>query len=176
MIRSDPNNLAVRLIGMLERCTEGLNSVAIVWTFLLVFFVTADVLGRFMFHSPITGTPEIVAASLVGIAFLYMPHTTWTGGHIHSDVLRPMLGPRYRYTIDLPASFIGCGVFCLISLANWGDMVEAWRVGEWEGQGDFRLLTAPFRTILVGGAALSSLSYGVHCVRGVLKLIARPEE
>jgi hypothetical protein len=95
--------------------------------------------------------------------------------HIRSDVLRPIIERRYPHIIDLPASFIGCAVFFLISFANWGDMVEAWSVGEWEGHGDFHLLTAPFRTILVGGAALSSLSYGIHC-GGVLDLIARQKE
>lgn len=173
MIQSESNNAVTRFTGMLERCTEGLNSVATMWTFLLVFVVTADVLGRFVFNSPIVGTPEIVAASLVGIAFLYMPHTTWMCQHIRSDVLRPIVERRYPHIIDLPASFIGCAVFFLISFANWGDMVEAWSVGEWEGHGDFHLLTAPFRTILVGGAALSSLSYGIHCGRDVLDLIAR---
>jgi TRAP-type C4-dicarboxylate transport system permease small subunit len=160
-------NFCSKALRVLVKFTSGLSSIATFWTFLLVFFVTADVVGRFIFKHPFTGTPEIVSASLVGIAFLYMPHTVWVGKQIRSDLLNSLLKPWFKCTMAIISPLAGVIVFFLISFTNWPDMMEAFRTGEWEGQGDLHVPVAPFRVILVGGAALTALYYAVQCGKGI---------
>ena len=101
MSRSGIGNFVGRALEAAVKFTYGLNVVAVIWTFLLVFFVTADVMGRFIFNHPITGIPEIIQASLVGLAFLILA-SHYLGG---------------------PAGTFGSGqvaVGGLISTASWG--------------------------------------------------------
>lgn len=170
MHRSGKGNFIGRALKMMVKFTYGLNVVAVIWTFLLVFFVTADVLGRFIFNHPITGIPEIIQASLVGLAFLYLPHITWEGRQVRSDLAKSLMGPHFNRVMRIISSAVGVAVFCLILLANWNDMVEAWRIGEWEGQGALRVPTAPFRTILIAGSGLTALFYAVRFYEGIIDL------
>lgn len=157
----------------LVKLSSSLNAVATIWTFMLVFFVVADVLGRFVLNHPITGTPEIVQASLVGLAFMYMPHTTWMGRQINSNLLQSLLGPKFRRVMGVISPLSGIAVFLLIAFTNWYDMMEAWRIGEWEGEGTMRVPVAPFRTILIVGSILTAIFYAVRSYEGAFELVAR---
>lgn len=173
MSRSRIGNFVGRALEAVVKFTYGLNVGAVIWTFLLVFFVTADVMGRFIFNHPITGIPEIIQASLVGLAFLYLPHITWGGRQVRSDLAKSLLGPHFNRIMGIISSLVGMAVFCLILFTNWNDMIEAWRIGEWEGQGALRVPTAPFRTILIAGSGLTALYYAVRCYEGIIGLAAR---
>ena len=127
MSRSGIGNFAGRALQAAVKFTYGLNVVAVIWTFLLVFFVTADVMGRFIFNHPITGIPEIIQASLVGLAFLYLPHITWGGRQVRSDLAKSLLGPHFNRIMGIISSLVGVAVFCLILFTNWNDMIEAWK-------------------------------------------------
>jgi len=172
MSRSGIGNFAGRALKVAVKFTYGLNVVAVIWTFMLVFFVTADVMGRFIFNLPVTGTPEIIQASLVGLAFLYLPHITWGGRQVRSDLAKSLLGAYFNGIMGIISSLLGAAVFGLILFTNWNEMIEAWRIGEWEGQGALRVPTAPFRTILIAGSGLTALYYAVRCYEGIIDLAA----
>lgn len=170
MSRSGIGSFVGRALGLVVKFTYGLNVVAIIWTFMLVFLVTADVTGRFIFNYPITGIPEIIQASLVGIAFLYLPYITRGGRQVRSDLAKSLLGPNFNGIMGIISSLLGVAVFCLILFTNWNDMIEAWRIGEWEGQGALHVPTAPFRAILIVGSGLTAIFYAVRCYEGILNL------
>ncbi|MEW6667216.1 MAG: TRAP transporter small permease [Thermodesulfobacteriota bacterium] len=159
-----------RALAALVKVTYGMNVVAIVWTFMLVFLVTADVAGRFVFNHPITGIPEIIQASLVGLAFLYLPHITYGGRQVRSDLAKSLLSSNFNGIMGIVSSLLGVGVYCLILFTNWNDMIEAWRIGEWEGQGALHVPTAPFRAILIAGSAFTAVYYAVRCYEGIANL------
>ena len=176
MTRSETGGFFKAALSALVRFTTGLNAVATIWTFMLVFFVTADVFGRFFLDHPITGTPEIVKSSLVGLAFLYLPHTTWMNRHVRSDLLKSLLGTNFKRVMEVISPLLGVAVFCLVVFTNWTDMVDSWETGEWEGEGTLRVPVAPFRTILIVGSALTALYYAVHCCRSLVGLATRRGE
>ena len=76
-----------------------LNAMATLWIFLIMFLTTADVLGRMFFNAPITGTPELIKVSLVGIVFMQLSHTFWMNRHIRSELILSKLGPISRFSI-----------------------------------------------------------------------------
>lgn len=173
MSRSGASGFFGRALAAAGKLAYGMNVAAVVWTFLLIFFVTADVLGRFVFNHPITGIPEIIQASLTGLAFLYLPHLTRGGRQVRSDLARSLLGANFNGVMGVLSSLLGAAVFALILWTNWGDMVEAWTTGEWDGQGALRVPTAPFRTLLIAGAGLTSFYYAVRCYEGIAELARR---
>lgn len=167
MTRSAITKFFSQALGGLVSFAASLNALATIWTFILVLFVTADVLGRFLLNRPIAGTPEILKASLVGLAFLYLPHTTLVGRQIRSDLLKSYFGPRFKMTMEVITALVGSAVFTVILFSSWNDMVTAWRIGEWEGEGALRVPMAPFRTILILGAALTAIIYAVRCYKSI---------
>jgi TRAP-type C4-dicarboxylate transport system permease small subunit len=50
----------------------GLNTLASVWVLFIVGLVSADVIGRAAFNAPLSGVPEIVRFSIVGMVWLQM--------------------------------------------------------------------------------------------------------
>jgi len=136
-----------------------MNSIATAWIFVIMFLMTGDVLGRTLFNHPITGTPEIVKISIVGIVFLQIPHTLWVGRHIRSDILLMRLSPRKRYIFESILFVVGILFFVGIIWAAWSLTVEAWQIHEYEGEGALRVPTAPIRTIILIGSAVTALMF-----------------
>jgi TRAP-type C4-dicarboxylate transport system permease small subunit len=52
-----------------------------------------DVVGRYLFNSPLHGGTELTEIGLAVMVFAAMPVVTWRGGHIVVDLLDRFLGP-----------------------------------------------------------------------------------
>src|SRR5574340_1212361 len=126
-----------------------LNAIGTAWIGVITVLISCDILGRVLFNSPIIGVPEIVKVSVVAIVWLQMSHTLKIGGHIRSDVILDRLSSKGRAFIDLIASLLGAFVFGLLVYAGWDNMIEAWRIGEFEGELPVRVPTYPVRTIVL---------------------------
>lgn len=68
----------------LQRALEGLAGLVL---FALMLLTTADVLGRFLFNAPVTGTVELTQLMLAALVFLALPVVCWREGHIAVDLL-----------------------------------------------------------------------------------------
>jgi TRAP-type C4-dicarboxylate transport system permease small subunit len=150
-----------------------LNAAGTAWIAVITVLITCDILGRVLFNSPIIGVPEIVKVSVVAIVWLQMSYTLKIGGHIRSDVILDRLSPRGRAFVDLIASILGAFVFGLLVYAGWHNMIEAWRIGEFEGELPVRVPTYPVRTIVLLGAALTSFQFVLFGWQSALKVIGR---
>jgi TRAP-type C4-dicarboxylate transport system permease small subunit len=115
--------------------------------------------------SPLTGTAEIVANSIVAIAFLQIPFAIRTYGMLRTTVVMEKLGTGGRRIFNVVTYIVGVVVFATIAWASWDSMVFAWSIGEYEGEGALRVPTYPVRAILVAMSAVASLAYLLLCVR-----------
>lgn len=159
-------------VKLLQGLMTVLNAAGTAWIGVITLLIISDILGRVLFNSPIIGVPEIVKVSVVAIVWLQMSHTLKIGGHIRSDAILGRLPPRGRAFIDLIASLLGAFVFGLLVYAGWHNMVEAWSIGEFEGELPVRVPTYPVRTIVLLGAALTSFQFvlfGWQSVRAVFR-------
>ena len=136
-----------------------LNAIGTAWVAGITVLISCDILGRVLFNSPIVGVPEVVKISVVGIVWLQMAHTLKIGGHLRSDVILARLSPKTRSIVDLIAYTLGAIVFGLIVFSGWNTMIMAWQLGEFEGEEPARIPTYPLRTIVLLGAALTSLQF-----------------
>jgi TRAP-type mannitol/chloroaromatic compound transport system permease small subunit len=146
-------------VKLLQGLMMVLNAAGTAWIGVITVLISCDILGRVLFNSPIIGVPEIVKVSVVAIVWLQMSHTLKIGGHIRSDVVLSRLSPKGRAFVDLIASILGAFVFGLLVYAGWDTMIEAWQIGEFEGELPVRVPTYPVRTIVLLGAALTSLQF-----------------
>ncbi len=100
---------------------RALRTLALASGFILLFvmvYTVADVMMRYAFNRPFSGSVEVTEFSMSLIIFLALPYTGFVGAHISVDLFEKYLDrPSLRY---LPAilAFIGAALFALI----------AWRV------------------------------------------------
>lgn len=141
------------------RAARLLNIWAAAWMAGLGVLIVIDVSGRAMFNRPIAGVPEMVAASLVGIAFLQLPYSILSRMMIRTTVLRDALGPTARRAIEALAALLGFGFFALLGYASWEPMADSVANLEYEGSEAFRVPIYPIRIIVVAAAIVAAYCY-----------------
>jgi TRAP-type mannitol/chloroaromatic compound transport system permease small subunit len=148
---------------MFSRLLSAMNALGTVWIFLLMVLINSDILGRELFSTPVRGTTELLALSIVGIVFLQLGHALMSGRMTRSDMLiENLLIARPRAGRALQGIFNLLGVVFLV-IIFWGSLAlfeEAIEIGEYVGAaGDFTAPTWPIRLLILIGAAATGLQY-----------------
>jgi TRAP-type transport system small permease protein len=76
---------------MIYRARFALELVAAVLVTGLVLVTCTDVIGRYLFNSPLSGAFEVTQVLLGALVFAALPLTTAAGGHVEVDLLVPLL-------------------------------------------------------------------------------------
>ena len=150
-------------LRLFHRLLAFLNMAGAAWVAALMFLIVVDVIGR-AFGSPLFGVPEIVKISVVGLVWCMMPHTLKIGAHLRSTILMDMMPSSGKRAVEVLSCVLGIVMFALIVYSGWDKMIEAWQIGEFEGEEPMRVPTAPIRTMVFVGAALTSLQILVMLV------------
>lgn len=96
--------------------------VAVAWiagamTILMMLHVTADVIARTVFNSPIVGTVEIVSAyHMAALAFLPLALITKERGHIIVELFTSWMPRRKRSFLD---ACVGIVTFVYVAVFTW---------------------------------------------------------
>lgn len=152
------------LVKLLHGLMASLNVIGAIWVLLIMLLITVDVVGRAFFNSPLFGVPEIVKISVVGLVWCQMAHTLKIGAHLRSTILLDRMPRATRRVIEIVSCILGVITFALIVYSGWDTMLEAWRIGEFEGEEPVRVPTSPIRTLVLIGAALTAIQFMVMLV------------
>jgi TRAP-type C4-dicarboxylate transport system permease small subunit len=171
-----PVRISRALGRFVVRMVSIMNALATGWIFFIMFLMVADVAGRAFFNHPITGTPEIVKVSLVGIIFLQMPHTFWVGRHIRSELILSRLKPPYRDFLDMAARLLVVLIFLGIFVSSWDRTLSSWTLLEFEGEGALRVPVYPIRTLILIGSILTSCLFIYRFFESAVRLIKRQDK
>jgi len=87
---------------------------------IMVFFVTVDVIGRYLFNKPITGGMEIQELMMVVIVFLAMGVATQEKTHVIVELLIQYFKGR---TLTITNSITGLISFAFVALLVWQTLV-----------------------------------------------------
>ncbi|MBV0934260.1 TRAP transporter small permease [Marinobacterium weihaiense] len=74
--------------------------------FFLMALTCVDVVGRYLFNSPLHGGTEMTEIGLAVMVFAAMPVITWRGGHIVVDLLDRFLGGKIVKALSLFAALV----------------------------------------------------------------------
>lgn len=92
---------------------------------IMMLHVVADVVGRYVFASPIDGTLEIVSGYyMVALVFLPLAYVTRKNGHIFVELFTMRLRPSRVSLMDAAAETLA---FLYVGFLAWECGVEAWR-------------------------------------------------
>lgn len=90
-----------------------LSGLSIYFIFLLM---TSDVLGRYLFNSPIKGSSEIIPLFIVALAFLGLGHAQFLGRHVSINLLTIHLPKYVRKTLNIILLLLAGGFFIIMTI------------------------------------------------------------
>lgn len=156
------------MFGLINKSASWLNGIATLWAFMLAVVILVDVVGRSFFGQPLQGTKEIVTNSIVAIVFLQFPLAVRDKAFLRTTLVYDVLPIFFRRLIDSAGYLIGFAFFAAMAWGGWPDMVIGWQIGEFEGEGAFRVPVYPVRTIIVVLSALCAVGFLIQTVLTVM--------
>jgi TRAP-type C4-dicarboxylate transport system permease small subunit len=159
-----------RLDAAVARLNAALHYGAALWLFALALIILADVVGRSVFNAPLRGTAEIVANSIVAIAFLQLCHAIHEGRMLRVELLDALLPPALLRALHIAGHVLGALLFCTIAVASWEPMLTAWSIREHAGyEGSILIPVYPLRTLVVAMTGLAAFNYVVMALRAAAR-------
>ncbi len=147
------------LITLSDRLSRFLMVVAAAWAFGLALLVMANIIGRSVFDSPIYGTAEIVAASIVIIVYLQAGYAIRSRSMLKADFLLVHLPDIIQRILLAIGYLLGAAFFLMIITGGWEESVLSYVEGEYEGEGALRVPSWPARWTVMIGSALAMINY-----------------
>lgn len=129
----------------------------------IMAIINLDVVGRGAFGTPVPATAEIVAATIVTIVFLQLPHATAAGRNIRSDMLLGRLRktrPGAAAWLDAFHHLAGTVMLGILLRYLWPEIMSSIEGHETVGlHGVFTIPRWPFVTAVLLGCALTFVQF-----------------
>lgn len=137
-------------MGATIRIARAIHLFAAFWTLALALLIFGDVTGRSLLNNPIPGTKEIIQNSVVAITFLQLPLAIYSGSMLRTSIFADAVPPVAQRLLRTVAMLLGLVFFIGLLWSTWPSFWDAYRIGEYEGEGALRVPTWPVRgTVLV---------------------------
>lgn len=109
----------------------GLNIVGAALIGFLMLFTVGEIVGRYLFNSPIKGHVEIVQLTMAGVVFLGIAFTQKVGGHVRMElfVVRVLKG-RLRLIVESFTLLLALFIFAMITVYSLQDTLYSLRIGD----------------------------------------------
>ncbi len=141
------------------RISRGIHLISAFWTLLLGLLIFGDVMGRTFLNTPIPGTKEILQNSVVSIAFLQIPLAIYSGSMLRTSVFADSVPPLFRRILRTIGALLGLLVFLGLVWSTFPAFTDAYRIGEYEGEGALRVPTWPVRGAVLVMSVFAALAY-----------------
>lgn len=145
-------NAAVRLARVIH-------IVSAFWTLALAALIFLDVMGREFLSQPIPGTKELIQNSVVAITFLQLPLAIYSGSMIRTTILADAVPAPVRRIFRTLGALLGVILFIGLIWSTWPSFWDAYRIGEYEGEGALRVPTWPVRGAVLVTSVFGLLAY-----------------
>ena len=129
----------------------------------LMFLGAGDVLGRYLFNSPIRGTLEYSEILMGGIVLLSWAYTQRHKGHVNVDLLIFHYPPRIKAAVNFLTLLLSLLLFAAITKQSTVIALRAWQ--EHRVIPTLDLPTAPFHSIVPIGAAMLCVEFIIQMIR-----------
>jgi len=149
------------IITFSDKLSKFLMVVAAAWAFGLAFLVLAAIIGRGVFDTPIHGTAEIVAASIVIIVFLQAGYAIRSRSMLKADFLVSRFSGGVQRCLLGIGYLLGAAFFLMIITGGWEESILSYVENEFEGEGALRVPSWPARWTVLIGSALAMINYVV---------------
>lgn len=112
---------------LLDTTLKLLASITLMFMMLLTCL---DVIGRYLFEAPVTGSVELTEILLGSLVFLTMPLVTWRKEHISVDLTDSIIPRGIKNIRDMGFDVVVAGSLAVIGIKVWELGDRALRYGE----------------------------------------------
>ncbi|MBN2063003.1 MAG: TRAP transporter small permease [Deltaproteobacteria bacterium] len=112
----NPKSMAMTAEKLINKASHMFCWVSVIVLIFMTLFITVDIIGRYVFSRPITGSIDFVVLMMVIIVFPCLAHVTTLNRHVRTDIIFNDLSKRGKGAIDIINS--GCSVF-IIGIITW---------------------------------------------------------
>lgn len=155
-----------KVLGRVSDLLGVLGGVALV---LMMLHITAEVIARYVFSSPLHGSVEIVSAYyMVGVVFLPLALIERVNGHIVVELLSKHFPQRAQEILIAVVSLASAMFFAAFAWQTWGDALKKYEIGE-QALGTVAVTVWPTRFYIPVSCALLALVLvhkAVQLIRG----------
>lgn len=159
-----PTTLTDGVTDRIGRVARIIHVLSATWVIGIAVIIIVDVIGRYLFGSPLLGTTEIIKNSIVTITFLQIPLAVYRGGMIRTTIVYDRLGDRAQRYLRALTYVTGLIFFLAICWSSITPAYEAFLVSEYEGEGALRVPTYPVRILIVVNSLFVAYIYAVMLV------------
>ncbi len=154
MNSSDQNNLQTSLfelvVNFLHRLIEPLVSIALFFMMALTF---VDVIGRYLFNSPVVGGLELTEFSMAIVIFLGLVLLTSDEGHVTVDLLDSFIPDKVKVIQKVIINLLNLIVMGVISWQLW---IKAKDFAEYGDRTEFLMI--PLSPLIIFMSIMTGLS------------------
>jgi len=138
---------------------RAIHLVSALWTLALAALIFIDVSSRSLFSQPIPGTKEIIQNSIVAITFLQLPLAIYSGSMLRTSVFADAVPAVIRRLLRTLAYLLGAALFIGLVISTYEPFLQAYRIGEYEGEGALRVPTWPLRGLILVMSVFGVIAY-----------------
>ena len=142
--------------------------------FVMMFFLTADVVLRYLFNRPIIGVYQLAEFMVVGVVFLSVAYVQTLKGHIKMEVATSWLPLKGQIALDIFGYLVGIAVFSVIAWHSGKIAIHAWRIKD-VSMGMVQFPLWPAKSLVPFGSGLLCLELFSN-VLGDLAMLLRPAD
>lgn len=151
---------------LLARTSDVLGVLAGAALVLMMLHITAEVIARYVFASPLHGTVEIVSTYyMVAVVFLPLALIERVNGHIIVELLSKHFPARAQELLIAVVALVSAAFFLAFAWQTWGDALTKYEIGE-QALGTVAVTVWPTRFYIPVGCAL----LGVVLIRKAILL------
>ena len=141
-----------------------MNGAGVVWFFALMFLISADIVARTFFDSPIRGVAEMVSLSLVASIFLQLAFAMHGERLTRAEFLFNRIesaDPKLASDWSGLIAIISLTICLAIAIGIGPDFVRAFRTREFAGvQGLFAIQVWPIKLLIFLGSVVAAIECG----------------
>ena len=164
-----------RLYRSYGRLLRGFGLISEVSTFVMMVLVVANVLGRYLFNKPLSGTLEFTEGLLVLIIFFSLGLTQFDGGHIRVTLITSHLPKPVARVFTVVAMLCGAAFFAWCAYAAWAFAAQSFSFNEQEvGEVEFPLW--PVKFMVFFGIAMLAVQFVLDAIAETMMPIAADDE
>ncbi|MDP2917208.1 MAG: TRAP transporter small permease subunit, partial [Dehalococcoidia bacterium] len=150
--------------------SKGINYFGIVILAAMMLLTAVDVIGRYVFNRPLTGSLELTEFMMVILVAFGLAYTGLQKGHIDVDIVITRLPPKTQAVINAITNTLSLGLFALIT---WRSVLygESLRVGKFVSSSLF-IPIYPFAYLVALGSLLLCLVFLINLLEHLAKIIS----
>ena len=133
---------------------------------LLMLYITADVIGRYLFNRPVPNSLAVSETLMVFLAFLGLAYAQANKKNIRLDFLANRFGMLGSAILEVFSMLLAVGVIGLIIWASWSWVWESWVIKD-SMQGSFLIPYYYSKTAMFVGLIFLFIQFMIDLVRSM---------